>query len=135
MIETSLHRLYNNNRTVMENELRKLLKEHPKWEDHYLNGRNCGPDDGYGLNRSCVISWGQESWKMALRFAYTDVDGETDVVNGDTITEEYYETRLPIIHERLIAGGVRLAATLKAIFKSSKMDRQNQNLKRVAKSS
>jgi hypothetical protein len=117
MIETSLHRSHHGNRTIMENHLLALLQDHPKWEDHYLNGPNCSVHDGYGLNRSCVVSWGQESWKMALRFAYTDVDEVTDILDGDTISEEYYESRLPIVEERLVAGGVRLAATLKAIFR------------------
>mmetsp|Transcript_61608 Transcript_61608/g.150820 ORF Transcript_61608/g.150820 Transcript_61608/m.150820 type:complete len:434 (+) Transcript_61608:206-1507(+) len=118
MIETSLHRSYGGNRTKMENHLYELLEQHPKWEDHYLNGPTCGTNDGYGLNRTCVVSWGQESWKMALKFAYTDVDEVTDIASGDTISEEYYESRLPIIEERLIAGGVRLAATIRAIFRA-----------------
>ena len=40
-------------------------------------------------------------------------------MDGDALTEEYFETRLEVVERRLAAGGVRLAATLEEIFGDS----------------
>jgi S1/P1 Nuclease len=118
----------------MELDLLKLLRDHPDWEERY---RRCG--DGSAVARrndddhdgtaaattTCVREWGQESWHLALEYAYTrndhpenDDDGGAvvEVKDGDELGEDYYLTRLPVVKERLVAGGVRLAATLEDIF-------------------
>jgi hypothetical protein len=77
------------------------------------NYLNC--DDSMGANRTCTSLWGQESWSNAIRFAYTLDDNVTDVKNGATLDDGYYETRWPLAKERLAAGAVRLAATLEWI--------------------
>jgi hypothetical protein len=46
-----------------------------------------------------------------LRWAYENADGE-EVVDGSVLGDVYYETRLPIVKKRIMAAGVRLAATL-----------------------
>lgn len=70
----------------------------------------------HGHNQTCTEIWGQESWQVAISLAYTLDDNITDVTSGDTITEEYYETRWPMVMARLMGGGLRLAATLEHIF-------------------
>jgi hypothetical protein len=130
LIETVLKREFNNQRTKMEASLEVLLQKHPEWVQHYAS---CGGGtdnkshtimgSSSGLNITCIIEWGQESWDYALKYAYTKNEPwnnaaikRVEVADGDTIDEEYYQTRINIVNKRLIAGGVRLALTLEAIF-------------------
>lgn len=64
-----------------------------------------------GRLEQCTSQWGQESWVLAMNFAYRDERNQS-IVSGDTLSVEYYETRLPIVYERLAAAGLRLAITL-----------------------
>jgi hypothetical protein len=131
LIETSLERSYDNNRTSMEKDLQAMLDQHPKWIKDYAACPalidNTGGDihaPPTGLNITCVIHWGQESWERALKYAYTrnepwkpsEIEPPVDVVSGDEIDEEYYKSRIEIVNKQLIAGGVRLAWTLEEIF-------------------
>jgi S1/P1 Nuclease len=59
----------------------------------------------------CASQWGQESWVLAMNFAYRD-ERNKSIITGDTLSVEYYHTRLPIVYERLAAAGLRLAITL-----------------------
>lgn len=128
LIETALQRDYDHQRSKMEDYLEKLLQQHPEWTQHY---ESCGvvniapslSSSFFAVNSTCVIDWGQESWSYALEYAYTKnepwEDSHTrpvEVSDGDDIGEEYYETRIAIVNERLIAGGVRLAMALEGIF-------------------
>jgi len=65
----------------------------------------------YGGNQPCTAAWGEESFDQAMMWAYRDVDGG-EIVNGSSISEMYYLTRVPIVRERLAIAGLRLAATL-----------------------
>ncbi|KAG7356109.1 S1/P1 nuclease [Nitzschia inconspicua] len=118
LIETTLERDYDNKRSNMEDALEALLQKHPEWVDRY---NSCG--NNAALNNTCVIQWGQESWSYALEYAYTKNEPWKDrhtqpveVSEGDVLDEDYYITRIPVVNERLIAGGVRLAFTLENIF-------------------
>ena len=51
-----------------------------------------------------------------MEWAYTLDADKTEVQDGSTLTEAYYESRLPVVKERLVAGGLRLGATLQAIL-------------------
>lgn len=64
-----------------------------------------------GSQVSCPTAWAKESLDDALTWAYRDVNG-SEVSNGTTLSKEYYETRLPIVKERLTGAAVRLASTL-----------------------
>lgn len=64
-----------------------------------------------GANLECTAQWAQESWDDALRWAYRDSTND-EVCNGETLSREYYRSRLPVVYERLAVAGVRLAATL-----------------------
>lgn len=140
IIETALKRrdyshddqIFNNSksRSELEVSLESLLTDHPELFERFTRCQN-----GSGARHlQCVIEWGHESWGLALKYAYTknspwrnatqsngsknqiDDNVVVDVVSGDEINEDYYTSRLPIIKEQLIAGGVRLAATLEDIF-------------------
>jgi hypothetical protein len=63
----------------------------------------------------CSNAWASESLFDALNYAYLNEFGE-EIVSGDTISDEYYSERLPIIQKRLAMGGVRLAALLEAVL-------------------
>ncbi len=118
LIETTLERDFGGQRSKLEQDLLLLLQDHPEWEEHYLG---CALGSG-ARNETCVHEWGQESWQLALEFAYTKNIPEqegglvVEVSSGDELEEDYYVTRLPVVKERLVAGGVRLAATLEDIF-------------------
>jgi hypothetical protein len=179
LIETTLERDYGDQRSRFEDDLLRLLQNHPEWEHDYLScnvdnnnddgnddddddenhrtgsvrsggggdvvaadsgGRRHRPHDTNNINNNrittatslsslsseaaaiCVQHWGQESWQIALQYAYTknipQKEGGVviEVTSGDELDEEYYSTRLPVVKERLVAGGVRLAAALERIF-------------------
>jgi len=63
----------------------------------------------------CVSLWAREGFHYALNYAYENEDG-VEVKDGDTLTEDYFVSRLEIVKRRLAAGGVRLAATLEDMF-------------------
>jgi len=141
LIETALQRrdyshddqTFNNSkssRSELEGSLESLLTDNPELLERFTRCQN-----GSGARHlQCVIEWGHESWGLALKYAYTkntpwsnatqsngsnnqkDDNVAVDVASGDEIDEDYYASRLPIIKEQLIAGGVRLAATLEDIF-------------------
>eukprot|EP00339_Tiarina_fusa_P022639 CAMPEP_0117005448 /NCGR_PEP_ID=MMETSP0472-20121206/6063_1 /TAXON_ID=693140 ORGANISM="Tiarina fusus, Strain LIS" /NCGR_SAMPLE_ID=MMETSP0472 /ASSEMBLY_ACC=CAM_ASM_000603 /LENGTH=353 /DNA_ID=CAMNT_0004706697 /DNA_START=291 /DNA_END=1352 /DNA_ORIENTATION=- len=109
IIEVALQRDYQNSRSIMETDLLAQSFQDKDAEEKYLKCASALH------NQTCTEIWGQESFAMALEYAYEMESGE-EVVDGSTLTEEYYETRLPIVKDRLIAAGVRLAATLEAIY-------------------
>jgi hypothetical protein len=109
----TMQRDYQDSRVNMETDLLAKSFQDDDAEEEYLK---CG----IGLhNKTCTEIWGQESFAIALEYAYEMESGE-EVEDGSTLTEEYYETRLPIVKDRLIAAGVRLAATLEAIYNETK---------------
>ena len=108
IIETTLARDYNNSRNALELSLLNLIWQTrltPAWNNEWLRCAN-------GALTLCATQWGKESWRHAMRYAYRNVDG-TEVVDGTELTDgRYYETRLPVVRERLAVAGVRLAWTL-----------------------
>jgi S1/P1 Nuclease len=127
LIDVALDRDYNHSQPEMEMALLHELKHHKNIAD-YLE---CDP--ALGANRTCTVQWGQESWEAAIHFAYTLEDNQTDVTDGATLDESYYETRWPLAKARLLAGAVRLAGTLEHIVKSrSTAAANNFNKKGIA---
>jgi len=127
LIETAMKMNFDNRRSKMEDALEALLKHHPEWAEQYSScSRNRDGTNirASGLNITCVIQWGQESWVDALTFAYTKNEPwengssrkAVEVADGDEISEDYYKTRIGIVVQRLIAAGVRLGLTLEDIF-------------------
>lgn len=103
IIEVVLQRNYNNSRQLMEEDLyRHSLDE----------SENTDNDCSFGGLKACVILWAEESWNYALNYAYVLSDNVTQVENGSTLDELYYESRLPIVQEQLVKAGIRLAKTL-----------------------
>lgn len=114
LIEVALQRDFNDSRVNMEDDFWETIVQYPEKMKKYVD---C---PGGGLNPACPILWGEESWQTALYWSYTvDEARSIDVENGSNLTESYYTTRWPLVKDRLIAGAVRLAATLEAIMKAS----------------
>ena len=124
MIKTALERDYSSDaeskpRYAMESALESILTNHTDWLEQFTS---CQKGSG-ARHLECVIGWGQESWSQALQYAYTKnspwVTDSRDIIEvapGDEIDEAYYRSRIPIVEEQLIAGAIRLAATLEDIF-------------------
>ena len=68
------------------------------------------------VRKDCISEWAQESFHSALEYAYVDEHGY-EIVDGVSLSQEYYQTRLNIVRHRLAAGGVRLAMILENLLK------------------
>ena len=77
--------------------------------------RSCVEQNKSVNTKECAERWAKESFKDALTYAYANEDGK-EIVNGEVLTEAYFESRLGIVRRRLAAGGVRLAASLEDVF-------------------
>ncbi|CAJ1968521.1 unnamed protein product [Cylindrotheca closterium] len=118
MIEVVLGRNYNHSRHLMEQDLfhTSLLFDSASSSQDSNDASTCN----IGINATCVIAWGKESFDLALQYAYVESDNVTQVSTGSTLDELYYESRLPIIKQQLILGGMRLAETIEAIVANQK---------------
>ena len=110
ILEEAIERKYSGSRANFEEYLieASLTGDYKDYMDHWLECSN-------GRNKTCTIEWGEESFEDALMWAYRNSDNE-EIVDGSVLDESYYETRLPIVEQRLLAAGVRLAATLESIL-------------------
>jgi hypothetical protein len=106
IIEKAMRDDYSESREAMEEDILHCIRE-KKDSDEWNTWMAC-PDGG---SRACTSQWGEESLNYALTWAYSNVDGK-EVQEGDELSTGYYDTRLPIVKERLAAAGVRLAVTL-----------------------
>lgn len=116
IIETILERDFSNSRNAFEVSLLLYIHDirtnHPSiYHDDWLH---C-PD---ATNRQCVTMWGEESFDLAMRYAYANVDGH-EIVDGTILEEQYYLTRHPIVRKQLAIAAVRLATNLERIFEQN----------------
>ncbi|KAJ4792266.1 Endonuclease 1 [Rhynchospora pubera] len=65
---------------------------------------------------SCPTRYATESINLACKWGYEGVN------DGDTLSEEYFESRFPIVAKRIAQGGVRLAMYLNHIFGEQNRD-------------
>ncbi|KAI3456320.1 hypothetical protein Pfo_012983 [Paulownia fortunei] len=65
---------------------------------------------------SCVNRYAAESINIACKWGYKDVE------SGDTLSDDYFNSRLPIVMKRIAQGGVRLAMILNRVFGDSQED-------------
>jgi hypothetical protein len=59
---------------------------------------------------SCSTKYATESINLACKWAYNDVR------EGETLSDDYFGSRLPIVTRRIAQGGVRLAMFLNRLF-------------------
>ncbi|KAF5742249.1 Bifunctional nuclease i [Tripterygium wilfordii] len=78
------------------------------WFDDLASWKEC--DDLL----SCANKYAVESINMACKWGYKGVE------SGETLSDEYFDSRMPIIMKRIAQGGVRLAMYLNQIFGNPK---------------
>jgi hypothetical protein len=127
-IDTTIKQEHGGSRIDLEDQLCRFIAKTMRDDDPATRERWMACPDG-GLPE-CAASWGQESWESAIRFAYQDESG-SPVVSGAVLGAEYYQSRLPIVRERLAAAGVRLASTLTTAFSPSSREEQRVSLSLV----
>ncbi|PKU85904.1 Endonuclease 1 [Dendrobium catenatum] len=59
---------------------------------------------------SCTDEYAAESIGLACDWGYKNV------TNGETLADEYFDSRLPVVMKRIAQGGVRLAMILNRVF-------------------
>ncbi|GAX19957.1 hypothetical protein FisN_1Lh571 [Fistulifera solaris] len=104
IIEKAIGRDFHGSRVMFEEFLQAWLKTNKDYVRQWLA---CP----IGSSQACTSLWGEESFHYAIEWAYRNVDG-SEVVDGDVLSDEYQQTRRPIVEQRLAAGGLRLAVTL-----------------------
>ncbi|XP_062162295.1 endonuclease 1 isoform X2 [Alnus glutinosa] len=62
---------------------------------------------------SCVTKWAGESINIACKWGYKGVE------SGTTLSDDYFDSRMPIVMKRIAQGGVRLAMILNRVFGDS----------------
>lgn len=125
MIEKTMRDDYGGSRAAFEDSLwSRLLGASPRQWSQWLR---CSD----GTRRACATHWGQESLGYALTYAYRNVNN-TEILDGTVLTLEYYTSRVKIVEERLVLGGVRLASTLEMIMSNELAPTQIMNPMRIA---
>lgn len=76
------------------------------------------PVDLSELHAGDWTTWAQEGLQLAKDYVYADYDQDLH----SKPTDEYLETRLPIIQERIMYGGARLAALISEIYGDAAKD-------------
>jgi len=96
--DTSIISRYNSDWSKLSAELKNTIKSDPTLQTKYT--KDMHPE-----------SWANESFGYTRNDVYDGVSG-----SNPNLTDDYYNHNLPIIKQRLIAGGIRLAALLNSIF-------------------
>lgn len=107
IIEKAMGEYYNHSQSIFQQNVvdTYFTRENmDRWSNTCLDG----------INKDCVEQWAEESWEKAIMFAYTDELGN-EIYNGTSLSEGYFETRLPVVMEQLALGGIRLASTLEHV--------------------
>ena len=113
IIEKALHGDFSGSRVLFEEYLQAWMKTNFNYVHQWLA---CP----VGNSQACTTLWGEESFHHAIEWAYRNVDGSS-IADGDVLTEQYQQTRRPIVEQRLAAGGIRLAVTLEMALYGSRL--------------
>ncbi|KAE9600190.1 hypothetical protein Lal_00046149 [Lupinus albus] len=103
IIETAEERYYNSNIDDFTAAIEKNITK--GWADDVKGWETC--DDN---QTACPNVYATEGIKAACDSSYKGV------TEDETLGDDYFESRLPLVQLRLAQGGVRLAATLNRIF-------------------
>ncbi|XP_047321144.1 endonuclease 1 [Impatiens glandulifera] len=80
---------------------------HGIWHDDLTSWKDCNDIS------TCVNKWATESINIACKWGYKDVK------SGETLTDDYFNSRMPFVMKRIAQGGVRLAMILNRVFSHS----------------
>jgi len=114
IIEYSMKTQFNNSQSYFQKYIQDNFI-HDEDVDEWLACSN-------PMEERCVSVWSEESFNDALTYAYGDENGN-EIQNGAVLTEEYFNTRLPVVQTRLAAAGVRLAEALELIYSTSNVEK------------
>jgi len=100
--DTKIIQRWSSDYTSAVKELEKMIKEDPSLVQKYLN-------------QMSPSVWADESFQFVRTTCYNYTTNSDGV---GQLGEDYYQRNLPIIQQRLIAGGVRLGQLLNTTLKS-----------------
>lgn len=106
LIDLAIKSLFNSSQVKFQQAVYEMVQE---GESSGLVDTWLRCTDGFDLR--CSSGWAEESFEDSLRWAYSD-ENSREVVDGTTLSEEYFATRLHVVIRRLAAAGVRLGAVL-----------------------
>jgi len=95
-------------------ELEDMIENEPSLVQQYLNSMNpiTWADESFGYVLSTVYNFTDDAIPQPIQHAYGRGVARAPITLGDA----YYDRNLPIVQQRLIAAGVRLAAVLDSIL-------------------
>ncbi|CAN6229727.1 unnamed protein product [Urochloa humidicola] len=103
IIQTALAEFYDKDMDTFRKQLEHNLTK-GTWSDDVSSWGDC--EDLL----SCPTKYATESINLACKWAYNGVH------EGETLSDDYFDSRLPIVSRRIVQGGVRLAMFLNRIF-------------------
>ncbi|KAG8066409.1 hypothetical protein GUJ93_ZPchr0004g38186 [Zizania palustris] len=103
IILTAIAELYGKDMDAFQNHLVHNFTTGP-WSDDVSSWGDC--EDLL----SCPTKYAAESINLACKWAYSDAH------EGETLSDGYFGSRLPIVARRIAQGGVRLAVFLNRLF-------------------
>ncbi|GAB2298717.1 Endonuclease 1 [Dionaea muscipula] len=103
IIQTALKDYYNNDMELLLKDIQGNFTD-GIWSDDVPSWADC--------NRlhDCLTKYATESINIACKWGYKGVKP------GDTLSDHYFNTRLPFVMKRVAQGGVRLAMILNKVF-------------------
>ncbi|XP_043687431.1 endonuclease 1-like [Telopea speciosissima] len=105
IILTAEKLLYNNDMDLFQEDIQKNFTN-GIWSDDLSSWKNCSSDD----LSTCPTKWAEESIDLACKWGYKGV------TPGQTLSDEYFNSRFPIVAKRIAQGGVRLSLILNRLF-------------------
>ncbi|KAJ6826974.1 endonuclease 1 [Iris pallida] len=109
IILTSLADFYGKDMDALQEDLHKNFTA-GIWSDDISSWGDC--DNLF----SCPVKYAQESISLACKYGYGGV------TEGETLSDDYFNSRMPIVMKRIAQGGVRLAMALNRVFGEHNQD-------------
>ncbi|WOL03454.1 endonuclease 1 [Canna indica] len=103
IILTTLADFYNRDMRIFQQDLQTNFTK-GIWDDDISSWGDC--HDLF----SCPTKYATESISLACKWGYKGVH------QGDTLADDYFSSRMPIVAKRIAQGGVRLAMFLNRVF-------------------
>uniref|UniRef100_A0A1D1YNH6 Aspergillus nuclease S1 n=1 Tax=Anthurium amnicola TaxID=1678845 RepID=A0A1D1YNH6_9ARAE len=103
IILTALADFYGRSMDAFQEDIERNFTE-GIWTEDLASWGDC--DDLF----SCPKKYASESISLACKWGYSGVS------QGDTLADDYFNSRMPIVTRRIAQGGVRLAMTLNRVF-------------------
>ncbi|KAH0863778.1 hypothetical protein HID58_080989 [Brassica napus] len=109
IILTALKEYYDKDLDLLQEDLEKNITN-GLWHDDLSSWTECND------LIACPHKYASESIQLACKYGYEGVK------SGETLSEDYFDTRMPIVMKRIVQGGVRLAMILNRVFSDTHAD-------------